>query len=122
MKNVKTFLMLLAMSFLAFSCNQQKPTNGLKENSTSVKKIEIATPDEAIAELKGGNSRFVEGKLINTNYPEQIEASKKKQTPHSVILSCMDSRVPPEIVFDQGIGNIFVARNAGNIEIGRAHV
>jgi len=54
--------------------------------------------------------------LVNTNYKKQIEQTKTGQKPHSVILSCMDSRVPPEIIFDQGIGNIFVIRIAGNIE------
>ena len=66
--------------------------------------------------LKNGNKRFVESKLENTNYKKQIEQTKAGQKPHSVILSCVDSRVPPEIIFDQGIGNIFVIRVAGNIE------
>lgn len=77
---------------------------------------EINTPTEALNELKAGNKRFLSNKLINTNYKKQIEHTKADQHPHSLILSCLDSRVPPEIVFDQGIGNIFVARNAGNIE------
>jgi carbonic anhydrase len=45
-----------------------------------------------------------------------VQSVKDDQHPHSVILSCLDSRVPPEIIFDQGFGNIFVARVAGNIE------
>ncbi|MFI5131354.1 MAG: carbonic anhydrase, partial [Chitinophagales bacterium] len=52
----------------------------------------------------------------NTNYKEEIEETKTAQHPHSVILSCEDSRVPPEIIFDQGIGHIFVNRVAGNVE------
>lgn len=77
---------------------------------------EINTPDDAITELKNGNTRFMNNTLINTDYYKQIEFSKSDQHPHSLILSCIDSRVPPEIIFDQGIGNIFVTRNAGNIE------
>jgi carbonic anhydrase len=77
---------------------------------------EINSSDEALAELKNGNLRFIDGKMINTNYKEEIEQTKSEQHPHSFILSCLDSRVPPEIIFDQGIGNIFVARVAGNIE------
>ncbi|MCX8481179.1 MAG: carbonic anhydrase, partial [Sediminibacterium sp.] len=77
---------------------------------------EIITPDDAITELKNGNTRFMNNTLINTDYYKQIEFSKSDQHPHSLILSCIDSRVPPEIIFDQGIGNIFVTRNAGNIE------
>ena len=76
----------------------------------------IITPDGALSELKNGNQRFVDGKLTNTNYKEQIEHTKADQHPHSLILSCLDSRIPPEIIFDQGIGNIFVARVAGNVE------
>ena len=76
----------------------------------------IATPDEALAELKAGNARFLDGKMMNTDYKSQIEHTKDDQHPHSVILSCLDSRIPPEIIFDQGIGNIFVARVAGNVE------
>ncbi|NBP98533.1 MAG: carbonic anhydrase, partial [Synechococcaceae bacterium WB6_3A_227] len=53
---------------------------------------------------------------MNTNYRAEIEATKFDQHPHSLILSCLDSRIPPEIIFDQGIGNIFAARVAGNIE------
>ena len=50
------------------------------------------------------------------NYKKQIEETKNDQYPHTLILSCLDSRIPPEIIFDQGIGNLFVARVAGNIE------
>jgi carbonic anhydrase len=73
------------------------------------------TAEEATALLKEGNKRFYELKSINTNYDEQIEKTKDEQHPFAAILSCMDSRVPPEIVFDQGIGNIFVVREAGNV-------
>jgi carbonic anhydrase len=77
---------------------------------------EIKTPEEAILELKTGNQRFLTNKLIHTDYAQQIAHTKKEQHPHTLILSCIDSRVPPEIIFDQGIGNVFVARVAGNIE------
>ena len=76
---------------------------------------EINTPDEALAELKAGNARFLANAMLNTDYKTQIEHTKENQHPHSLILSCLDSRVPPEIIFDQGIGNIFVASVAGNI-------
>jgi len=76
----------------------------------------IETPQEAILELKAGNQRFLKDKLIHTDYAQQIAHTKKEQHPHTLILSCIDSRVPPEIIFDQGIGNVFVVRIAGNIE------
>jgi carbonic anhydrase len=76
----------------------------------------IHTPEDALTELKNGNTRFLEDKMINTNYKDEIVATMTDQHPHSLILSCLDSRIPPEIIFDQGIGNLFVARVAGNIE------
>lgn len=76
----------------------------------------IETPNEAILELKNGNQRFLENEMIHTNYKEHISHTKTSQHPHSFILCCIDSRVPAEIIFDQGIGNIFVARVAGNFE------
>jgi len=76
----------------------------------------IHNSTEAIEELKHGNIRFLNHKLQSTNYKAQIISTKEEQHPHSFVLSCIDSRIPPEIIFDQGIGNIFVARVAGNIE------
>lgn len=116
MSNFKVIIVLFTISLFIFSCSDQKQNSEGTQKNQAVEKVAISTPDEAIVELKNGNNRFVNHQLINTNYTDQIEASKERQTPHSVILSCMDSRVPPEIVFDQGIGNIFVTRNAGNIE------
>lgn len=98
--------------------NAQNPVGKTSENSIGIhaKHLSINTPDDALIELKNGNQRFLEDKLINTNYKQEIEETKADQHPHSLILSCLDSRIPPEIIFDQGIGNIFVARVAGNIE------
>ena len=76
----------------------------------------VNSPDDALNELIYGNNRFLDNQMIYTNYHKQIENSKKGQHPHSFILGCIDSRVPPEIIFDQGIGNIFVARVAGNVQ------
>jgi len=109
MKKTKIITAVLIAS-LSLICSVQGQTK------TSNEQAKISTPDEALTELKDGNLRFIEGKMINTNYKEEIEQTKTDQHPHSLILSCLDSRVPPEIIFDQGIGNIFVARVAGNIE------
>lgn len=63
-------------------------------------------------ELKNGNSRFVENKtVLKTKVPAQL---KNGQNPHTIILACADSRVPPEIIFDQDLGDLFVVRIAGN--------
>jgi carbonic anhydrase len=74
------------------------------------------TPDEVLVQLKEGNRRFVENRLTPRDYKAQAAATADGQYPKAVILSCLDSRVPPEIVFDQGIGDLFVGRVAGNFE------
>ena len=120
MKTTKHYILILVLSVMLASCGQKKvETDTSHSNDTKGKKHEhavINTPDDALNELKKGNTRFVDSKLENTDYKEQVQSVKDGQHPHSVILSCLDSRVPPEIVFDQGFGNIFVARVAGNIE------
>lgn len=72
------------------------------------------TPDEVIDSLKKGNQRFVSNDLTARDHTEQIRKATNGQFPKAVVLSCVDSRVPVEDVFDKGIGDIFVARVAGN--------
>lgn len=74
------------------------------------------TPDQVLEDLLAGNKRFVSGELTDLNIKENISASAEGQAPKAVVLSCLDSRVPVENVFDQGIGDIFVGRVAGNVE------
>jgi len=76
--------------------------------------VDIATPDSALAELKAGNERFVAGKMRARDLLAQVAETAGGQYPFAVVLGCIDSRVPPETVFDQGIGDIFSARVAGN--------
>jgi carbonic anhydrase len=120
MIKLKLQVLLFLISLLLVSCGQNKVnSDGIGTTEVKVKKHEhavINNSEDALQELKNGNKRFTEGKLENTDYKEQVQSTKDDQHPHSVILSCLDSRVPPEIIFDQGIGNIFVARVAGNIE------
>jgi len=75
------------------------------------------TPDEAIAELMNGNQRYVDGNLTSfrVDLEELRMKTQEKQMPFAAVLSCADSRVPVELVFDQSIGRLFVARVAGNI-------
>jgi len=72
------------------------------------------TPAEALARLKAGNERFVAGKSINCDLLAQVKATANAQAPYACIVGCIDSRVPPELVFDQRIGDVFTARVAGN--------
>ena len=71
-------------------------------------------PDEAIARLKAGNERFTAGKSVNCDLMAQVKQTAGGQAPFAAIVGCIDSRVPPELVFDQRIGDAFVARVAGN--------
>ena len=72
------------------------------------------TPAKALEMLKQGNERFVSGKAIERDYLAQVKQTSKGQFPFAAIVSCLDSRFPPAIVFDRGIGDLFVARVAGN--------
>jgi carbonic anhydrase len=73
------------------------------------------TPDQIIAGMKKGNDRFRTGKMKKHDYVAQKSVSAAGQFPSAVILSCIDSRAPAEIVFNAGIGDFFNARIAGNI-------
>ena len=73
------------------------------------------TPKEAHAILVAGNKRFAQNKKAPRNLQGQVLETSQGQYPFAVILSCIDSRVPTELVFDQGIGDIFSVRVAGNI-------
>lgn len=74
------------------------------------------TADEALKELKQGNERFVKGKAARHNQTlKRVKEVVAGQKPEAVILGCADSRVPPEVIFDEGIGDLFVVRVAGNI-------
>ena len=73
------------------------------------------TPDQAHMILVEGNQRFVNNRKENRNHMAQVLETSAGQYPFAIILSCIDSRVPAELVFDQGIGDVFSVRVAGNI-------
>ena len=75
----------------------------------------LTTPDDAIARLKAGNERFTAEKSVNCDLMAQVKQTAGDQAPYAAIVGCIDSRVPPELVFDQHIGDVFCARVAGNI-------
>jgi len=72
------------------------------------------TPDEAIARLKEGNARFINDQSAHPNRDDNRKIIQaQKQTPFASIMGCSDSRVPSEIIFDQGLGDLFIVRTAG---------
>jgi len=74
------------------------------------------TPKRVIDDLRAGNERFVSSRGVTRDLAAQVRATASGQYPKAFVLGCVDSRVPPEVVFDQGIGDIFVGRVAGNVE------
>jgi carbonic anhydrase len=73
------------------------------------------SPQNALAKLRAGNARFAAGQSRPRNLPAELRATAPGQYPFAVILSCLDSRAPVELLFDQGIGDLFSARVAGNV-------
>ncbi len=71
-------------------------------------------PAKALEMLKQGNRRFLSGEMKPRDWPAEVEKTAGGQTPFAAVVSCLDSRIPPEVVFDQGLGDLFVARVAGN--------
>lgn len=74
----------------------------------------MVSPSTALQLLKDGNQRFLGKSTISRSFDEQIKLTSTGQYPFAAVVSCIDSRIPTEIVFDQGIGDIFNARIAGN--------
>lgn len=72
------------------------------------------SPAMAVALLKDGNKRFLDGNTLNRNLHQQVADTASGQYPFAAVVSCIDSRIPTEVIFDQGIGDIFNARVAGN--------
>lgn len=127
--NRRTKRTVVAISCCALlACNPSKKENtasethqngspssiGLVEQVLTREQQEDLTPDTVIATLKAGNIRFTNNDLTARNHSEQVRNSTLSQYPKAIVLSCVDSRVPVEDVFDRGIGDLFVARVAGN--------
>lgn len=95
---------------MGFLCTMLVPT--LAHSSI----VHTLNPDHALQMLKEGNQRFMDGKMENHNFTkESRESSLNMQKPFAIIVTCSDSRVSPELIFDQSLGQIFVVRVAGNV-------
>jgi carbonic anhydrase len=101
----RLFLNLLGLTVMVMTFTM------CKSQSASVP----STPEEALAELIAGNERYVNEECINPRSDmERVEETAPHQAPFAAVVGCSDSRVPVELLFDQGIGDIFVIRTAGN--------
>ena len=101
---------VLAAAFLPGCASNQSV---LDRPTTKAQQQEL-TPDAALKRLEEGNARFRSGKVLHRDVPDDVRSSAAGQYPFAVVLSCMDSRTGPETIFDQGIGDIFGPRIAGN--------
>lgn len=100
---MKLLLPIILFISLFFSCRQKQEED----------QINILAP---LDKLKAGNERFVSGHPVHPDETlNRIRELKKGQDPFVVLVSCSDSRVPPELIFDQGLGDVFSIRTAGNI-------
>lgn len=106
-------LTLLGAATLLAAClpDSEPPPD---DHVTTAEEQARLTPDEVLRQFKEGNQRFHSGRLTQRNYGEQVRKSAPAQFPKAIVLACVDSRVPVEDVFDQGIGDVFVGRVAGN--------
>ena len=124
---MKNKFIIIILIFGIFSCNTNKSplvkdVDEIEENLEIVKQEKVfskeeqqaLTPQLVIESFIEGNERFKNNTLTVRNHSAQVRNSLPGQFPKAVVLSCLDSRVPVEDVFDKGIGDIFVARVAGN--------
>jgi len=122
---IKLFTLLFGIFAFAANLNAGQ-TEPLKLNSMNVfldkdevmtaKKQAALTPKDVLKDLMDGNERFMKNKETDWDLPAQARKTASGQYPKAVVLACIDSRVPVEYIFDQGIGDIFTARVAGNFE------
>ncbi len=89
---------------------------GVTDFAAEGRRSRAVTPDEALQHLLDGNARFVKGQSLSPRRsPGDFRALAAAQYPEAVVVGCADSRVPPEIIFDTGLGDLFVVRVAGNV-------
>ncbi|WP_274600949.1 carbonic anhydrase [Clostridium yunnanense] len=123
---------VLVAAFLLTGCTSNGNANNSASNNSTENKTttenkattaqmytrsETVSIDQAKQLLMEGNKRYVDNKILghDISNTRRKDLSTKGQKPFAVVLSCSDSRVPPELVFDQGLGDLFIIRNAGNV-------
>src|SRR5262249_9379551 len=106
----RAFVMSTAMSIAAASGAQAQDACAV----FTPERQQATSPQDALRMLQEGNERFVSGKTINCDLMKQVRATAEGQAPFAAIVGCIDSRGPPELVFDHRLGSIFAARIAPN--------
>jgi carbonic anhydrase len=90
-------------------------TSELSKQVKTKEMLEQMTPQTALQLLKEGNERFLQKDMIERDHEWHIRETIDAQHPFAIVLGCIDSRVEPSLIFDQGLGDLFIARIAGNI-------
>lgn len=111
-------IMVLACSVIWISNNLAHATSSEAipmGKTISQEKQQQMSPKQALLRLKEGNQRFLANKQISRDYLKQAKISSYGQFPFAVVLNCMDSRSVPELIFDQGLADLFTLRVAGNV-------
>lgn len=110
----REFLSRSGLALAGFTLASCAPAT--KQRAAPAAEPPVASADEALQRLKDGNRRYVANKAVHPNQTEsrRLEAAQG-QHPFATILGCVDSRVPPEIIFDRGLGDLFVIRTAGHV-------
>ncbi len=108
---------LLGLALATSGCSAETTESAEKEAPVKYERpAKVESPDEALALLKEGNERFVSEEITVKDFTDaNLKTLAKGQQPFAVIVTCSDSRVPAELLFDQGVGDIFVIRVAGNV-------
>ena len=114
MNRLSTLLVALATSFLA-ACTTAPMASGSAAGAVMTKESQAAmSADAALQRLRDGNQRFASGQMAVRDLKMQVKATGYGQYPLATVVSCIDSRAAPELVFDQGVGDVFSVRVAGN--------
>jgi carbonic anhydrase len=101
---MRNTILTIAILSMTIGCKKEETANPIPEKETPIE------------QLISGNQRFIEEKSIHPHQDKKtVLKNQNEQHPFAVVLSCSDSRVSPEVLFDQGLGDLFVIRNAGNL-------
>jgi len=114
MRVISYLLVMSVLLAIAAGCTSPRPMSSTVMTADVQQSM---SPADVIANLKAGNERFVEARMTSQDWLGQARRTAADgQYPKAIVLGCLDSRVPPEVIFDQAIGDIFVGRVAGNFE------
>jgi carbonic anhydrase/SulP family sulfate permease len=105
----------IELTMIGFADDYRQPEQVLEVDYSTRELQDAVTPAQVLEILRLGHQRFASGRQVNRDYAKQIDALARAQHPLAVVLSCIDSRVPVELILDLGLGDVFSVRVAGNV-------